>query len=43
MFAVRYAKEMYVGHADPYEDLVWEAGYAGCLAALYGEYDKLYR
>ena len=42
-FAESYAKETYVGHADPYEDLVWQAGFAGCLAALMDEYDTLYR
>jgi hypothetical protein len=41
-YAMHYAKETYVGHADPYEDLVWQSGYAGCLAALMDEYDTLY-
>jgi hypothetical protein len=41
-WAIHYAKETYTGHANPYEDLVWQAGYAGCLEAMAAEYEKLY-
>lgn len=41
-WAMHYAKETYTGHANSFEDIVWEAGYAGCLEAMYGEYEKLY-
>lgn len=41
-WAIHYAKETYTGHADPYEDLVWQAGYAGCLEAMSAEYEKQY-
>jgi hypothetical protein len=41
-WAVHYAKETYIGHANPYEDLVWQAGYAGCLEAMAAESEKLY-
>jgi hypothetical protein len=42
-WALHYAKETYTGHANPFEDIVWEAGYAGCLAAISAEYERLYR
>jgi hypothetical protein len=41
-WAMHYAKETYTGHANSFEDIVWEAGYAGCLEAMYAEYEKLY-
>jgi hypothetical protein len=41
-WAFHYAKGTYTGHADPYEDLVWQAGYAGCLEAMAAESERLH-
>jgi antirestriction protein len=41
-WAIHYAKETYTGHVDPYEDLIWQAGYAGCLEAMSAESEKLH-